>query len=437
MIDSAERLLQQLIRFDTTNPPGGERACIEFIRELLENAGIAVTILARDPERPNLLARLSGSGAAPPLLLYGHVDVVTTVGQQWEHPPFSGEIIDGNVWGRGALDMKGGVAMMLAAFLDAAARSDLPRDIVLAIVSDEEAGGTLGARFLVDEHAGRFAGIRHAIGEFGGFTLHMGGRKFYPIMVGEKRFCRVRMSLRGPGGHGSLPVAGGTVGRLGLLLQQLDRTPLPIRITPVVRTMIETIAGGLPTLQGIVLRRLLNPRLAPALLRLPGPLASSFSALLRNTVSPTIISAGSKINVIPSEAHVELDARLLPGATATELRAQLAAIVGPEVEIAIDEDDDVSPASPDMGLFERLASIIRALDPEGIPVPLLLPAVTDGRHFARLGIQTYGFLPMNLPAGLDFMRLIHAANERIPVEALRFGARALSMVVTGASAEEI
>lgn len=431
--DSPELLLQQLIRFDTTNPPGNESGCIEFIRGLLEGEGVDVTILARDPARPNLIARLRGTGSAPPLLLYGHVDVVTTEGEQWEHRPFGGEIIDGSVWGRGALDMKGGVAMMLSAFLDAAGRTDLPRDIVLAIVSDEEAGGHLGARFLVDEHAGQFAGIRHAIGEFGGFTLHMGGRRFYPIMVAEKRFCRVTMSVRGAGGHGSLPVPGGAVGRLGLLLQQLDRTPLPIHITPVVRTMVEAIADGLPAVQGLVLRRLLNPRLAPALLRLPGPLARSFSPLLRNTVAPTIVAAGSKINVIPSEARVELDTRLLPGGTADDLRRELQAIVGSDVEIAIDEDDHASPASPDMEMFDELASIIRTLDPEGLPVPLLLPAVTDGRHFARLGIQTYGFLPMNLPPDLDFSRLIHAANERIPVEALRFGARAMGMVVGGRS----
>ena len=164
-------LLQHLIRFDTTNPPGDEADCIAYIRDVLADAGISATILARDPARPNLVARLAGRGEAPPLLLYGHVDVVTTAGQTWSHPPFAGDVADGAIWGRGALDMKGGVAMMLAAFLRAAAEHDpLPGDVIFAALADEENWGDYGARYLVDEHADLFRGVRYAIGEIGGFT---------------------------------------------------------------------------------------------------------------------------------------------------------------------------------------------------------------------------------------------------------------------------
>ncbi len=200
-------LLQNLIRFDTTNPPGNELACIQYINDLLKDAGIVSNIVARIPERPNLIARLKGEGNAPPLLLYGHVDVVTTEGQKWTYPPFEGKIVDGFVWGRGALDMKGGVAMLLAAFLKAKAEDiPLPGDVYFAAVADEEAGDDFGVRYLVDEHPDLFQGIRYAFGEFGGFNLSVGGKRFYPIMVAEKQTCWMNATFTGPGGHGSMPM---------------------------------------------------------------------------------------------------------------------------------------------------------------------------------------------------------------------------------------
>ncbi len=183
-------MLRRLIQFDTTNPPGREAACVGYINDLLTAAGFETTLLARDPERPNLVARLAGEGNAPPLLLYGHVDVVTTAGQVWQHPPFEGRLVDGYVWGRGALDMKGGVAMLLSAFLRARAEGLRPSgDVVLAILCDEEADGDHGARFMVERHAGLFDGVRYAIGEFGGFTMPVGGRTFYPIQ-GDRPWAR-------------------------------------------------------------------------------------------------------------------------------------------------------------------------------------------------------------------------------------------------------
>src|SRR6266568_4150158 len=179
-------LLQQLIRFNTTNPPGNEAECITYIKDLLTEAGVQTSIIARDPARPNLLARFKGQGNASPLLLQGHVDVVTTENQRWQYPPFEGKEVDGYIWGRGALDMKGGVAMMLAAFLHAKAEGvSLPGDVVLAVLSDEEAGGNYGAKYLVEQHADVFQDVHYAISEFGSFPLYLGGRKFYPIQVAE------------------------------------------------------------------------------------------------------------------------------------------------------------------------------------------------------------------------------------------------------------
>lgn len=422
-------LLRRLIQFDTTNPPGNEAECISFINGLLTEAGVETTILGQTPERPNLIARLHGRGSASPLLLYGHVDVVTTANQQWQHPPFAGEVIDGFVWGRGALDMKGGVAMMLAAFLRAKREAlHLSGDVVLAIVCDEEAGGDLGSKYLVENHPDLFEGIRYAIGEFGGFALYAGKQRFYPIMVAEKQMCWLKATVRGPGGHGSIPVRGGAMAKLSRLLQRLDRNRLPVHVSPVARLMFKTIASASGGLRGLILGQLTNPLLADRVLNALGERGRSFDPLLHNTVSPTILHGSSKFNIIPSEVSVELDGRLLPGYGPDELISELTRIVGDELEIEVVRHDP-GPPEPDMGLFDLLADVLRQADQNGIPVPLLLGAVSDARFFSRLGIQTYGFLPMPLPEDFDFAQTIHAADERIPVESVGFGANAIYEVL--------
>jgi len=418
-------LLQRLIRFDTTNPPGNEAECIEFVRGLLADAGCETEVYAREPDRPNLVTRLRGTGSAPPLLLYGHVDVVTTAGQPWTRPPFGGELVDGYVWGRGALDMKGGVAMLVSAFLRAQTEGLRPRgDVILAILSDEEAGGDFGARFLVEEHPHVFDGVRHALGEFGGFSLELGGKRFYPIQVAEKQLCWLKVTLRGPGGHGALINRGGTMARLGKFLLALDRMPLPVHITPAASEFVRGVAAELSGRQRIALQALLRPRLTDRALRLMGDRARTTEPMLRNTVNATIVHGGDKINVVPTEIELELDGRLLPGLRPDDLIGELRKVVGEDPEIELLRHDP-GPSDPDMTLFETLADVLRELDPEGIPVPLLQVGVTDGRFFSRLGIQTYGFLPMRLPADFAFLGLIHAADERIPAEAVDFGTEAI------------
>lgn len=424
-------LLQSLIRFDTTNPPGNEAQCVEFIRGLLRDAGLEATVLAKSSLRPNLVARLKGRGSSPPLLLYGHVDVVTTANQAWQHPPFEARIVDGFLWGRGALDMKGGIAMMLAAVMRAGSEGlELPGDVVLAIVSDEEAGGDFGAKFLVEAHPHLFDGVRHALGEFGGFSFTIAGRRFYPIMVAEKQMCWLRGTVRGPGGHGAMPVRGAAMARLAEVIRRLERRRLPVHVTPTARLMFESIASALPATTAFVLRSLLNPRLTESLLRLLGSQGAAFDPLFHNTASLTVLKASDKINVIPSEISFEIDGRLLPGYHPDDMIAELGAVLGSQVELHLIRHDPC-PAKPDMSLFQDLGAILREADPEGTPVPLLLTAVTDARFFSRLGIQTYGFLPMKLPTGFDFARTIHGTDERIPVDALEFGTAAILKAMQG------
>ena len=426
--DRPAELLSRLLRFDTSNPPGDEHECIGWIRGLLEELGCEVTIVAAQERRPNLIARLPGAGAAAPLLLQGHVDVVAARGE-WLHPPFGGEEHDGYLWGRGALDMKGGVAMMLAAFMRAkAAGRTPPGDVILCLLADEEAGSDLGAGYLVKEHAQLFQGVRYAIGEFGGFSMPIAGRTFYPIMVSEKQVCWTRARFHGPAGHGSMPLADTAMGRMGRLLRSLDGRRLPVHVPAVTRAMIEAIAAELPAPLALGLRGLLRPRITDRLLDALGERGRVFDPLLHNTASPTIVAGGEKINVIPSEVELEIDCRLLPGMKPEHVFAELRAHSGVEMELEAYRFEP-APGEPDMGLFGMLSDVLREQDPSARPVPMLLPGVTDGRFFSTLGIQTYGFLPMQMPSDLRFMSLIHAENERLPAAAVEFGTSALERVL--------
>ena len=418
-------ILQNLIRFDTTNPPGKEAECIEYINHMIQSANIDTRVLYKDPTRPNLICRLEGKGNAPPLLLYGHVDVVTTAGQVWQYPPFEGRIVDGILWGRGALDMKGAVAMMLCAFLRAKyENTHLAGDVVLCIMSDEEAGGSFGTKFLVENHADYFKGIRYAISEFGGFSFYFKGKKFFPIEVIQKQVCSIKATVRSRSGHGALVMKGGAMAKLARMLNQLDKKYLPVHITPVVHTLVEKMASALPFTGKMVMRQALNPLFTDSVLRLLGEKGRNFIPMFRNTANATIVRGGDKVNVLPSEIEVMLDGRLLPGCGPENIIREIKEIIDDDIELEVIRYDP-GPLEPDMGLFDTLAAVLRTLDPEGIPIPYLLSASTDARFFSKIGIQTYGFIPMQLPESLDFSRLIHAADERIPVEALTFGSEAI------------
>jgi acetylornithine deacetylase/succinyl-diaminopimelate desuccinylase-like protein len=422
-------LLQRLIRFNTTNPPGNEAECIHYIDTLLTEAGFQTILLANDPARPNLIARLAGQGNARPLLLQGHIDVVTTEKQDWQQPPFEGKIVDNYLWGRGTLDMKGGVAMMLAALLRAKAEgTSLPGDVVLTLLSDEEAGGDDGAKFLVEQYAELFKDIRYALGEFGGFSITIGGKKFYAIQVLEKQVCWMKATLSGPGGHASLPMRNGATAKLGRLLQQLNQHRLPVHIIETTHQMLQTISATIGGPHAEQFGQLLDPARTDATLDALSEQRQIIDPILHNTVNVTIIRGGNQINVIPSEIVLEMDGRLLPGYTPDDMLAELRAILTDEVKIEIVRHDQ-GRAQPDMGLFDTLATVLREADPGSVPIPFLTPVVTDGRFFSRLGIQTYGFLPLNLPAGFDFLQTVHAADERVPVAAIESGTQAIFEVL--------
>ena len=426
-------LLRTLVRFDTTNPPGDEADCIGYLDGLLREGGLSTTLLAKDPKRPNLVARLPGRGDAPGLVLQGHVDVVTTANQTWRHDPFAADLVDGLVWGRGSLDMKSGVTMMTCAVLRAAAEGRSPAgDIVLTIMSDEEAGSDYGARFLTEEHPEQFDGAKYALGEGGGSAQYLGDQRFYPLMVAEKQVCWLRARLTGPGGHGSTPLRDGAMARLGQLLTTLNSNRLPVHITPVMEQMLPALAEPAPHhLASTVMALLDSARTDATLDQMAAdgvPQARTFDALLHNTVNATVVEGGIKTNVIPSEILLELDGRVLPGFTSDDLIAELHTLLGDDLKIDIIRHDP-GRLDVDMSLFPLLKGIVEELDPHGVVIPSMVGGFTDGRMFSRLGIQNYGFLPLKLPPGTNFGATVHAADERVPVEAVEFGLRAIDTLL--------
>jgi len=436
--DRPVELLQALVRFDTTNPPGDERDCVEWVESLLASAGFSTETYANDPDRPNLVARLSG-GDAPALMLYGHVDVVPTEGQDWTHPPFDAVVDDGFVWGRGTLDMKGGVAMMLAAALRAAREgTDLAGDLVVMVLSDEEAGGDEGAEFVAREHPEVFEDVEYALGEFGGFSMDVAGQTLYPIQTNEKVVCWSQLTFHGPGGHASRGSRGGAMVDMARAVQALDDSRLPVHVTPSVEEMIERMADELGGAVGDSLRDLLDPEKTDEVLDALGDAGRMLDPILHNTAAPTVVRGGDKENVLPAEVSLTLDCRLLPGQTDEDVERELRGLIPDDVEFDFEVVRyEPFPADADMGLFDLLADTLEAADPGAAAVPYVLQAGTDARHLASAGVQSYGFTPMKLPPDFELMEMAHAADERIPVEAVGFGADLIFEVLERYDAEAI
>ncbi|MHB8574739.1 MAG: M20/M25/M40 family metallo-hydrolase [Dehalococcoidia bacterium] len=422
--DEAVRLLQQLLRIDTTNPPGNELAAAEMLAELLAREGLEPRVLAPEPGRASVVARLAGRGERGPLLLQGHTDVVPADPDEWTRPPFSGDLADGCIWGRGALDMKGTVIMQLLAVLLAKRLGIRPRgDVIFCAVADEEAGGFKGAGWLVDEHP-ELVRAELAIGEVGGFTLFMGGERFYPIQVTEKVGCQVRLRMSGASGHGSQPIRDGAMAKTGRVLEALTRRRLPTHLTPIAEQFIRGLAVAAPQLLA-----LLDPNRTDGALAELGEGAGMFEAIISNTAVPTVVHGGSKTNVIPGSVEITLDGRLLPGQTEAGFLAELKAIVGEDAEVIGVRHTPSHTEAPATGYFDELAGIITEREPGARVLPSLLSGITDARHFARLGTVCYGFAPVQLRPDMPFWTLFHGADERIPVEGLQFGLQALFSAV--------
>jgi acetylornithine deacetylase/succinyl-diaminopimelate desuccinylase-like protein len=301
--------------------------------------------------------------------------------------------------------------------------------VILAVVPDEEVGGAYGTRFLVDEHPDVFAGVRYALGEAGGFTFHMSGRRLYPIQVAEKQACQLTVTFRGAGGHGSFRHTGGAMGKLGAALHRIEHRRLPVHVVPPVRLMLSSMADALPRSQGLVFRRLLTPALTDAVLGiLPAAARTALDPLLHDNVSPTMVRGGTKHNVIPGEVELVLDGRVLPGRPVQSFVAEVRDLVGGDAEIRVDAFEPY-PATLDTGLLDLLGAALVEGDGGAVPVPYVTMATTDARHLVRLGIQTYGYTPMRLPAGYDFARMAHGADERIPVDAVAWGTDRLYRVL--------
>ncbi|MEU7086958.1 M20/M25/M40 family metallo-hydrolase [Streptomyces achromogenes] len=429
-------LTRRLIRYDTTNPPGDEAACVRYVAELLAAAGVETRLLGREPNRPNLVARVPGRGEAPPLLLHAHVDVVPTEGQPWTRDPFAGEVVDGEVWGRGAVDMKGQLAMMLDALLTLRAGGRAPAgDVLLAVVCDEEAGSAAGAKFLVNEHPGLFDGVRYAIGEDGGATLSLGGQtRFHPVVVAEKRACWVRAVLHGTAGHASrVTDHTGAAYKLTRLLDAIADGGLDVLLTPAVELMLKELEKTLPAVEAArVAAFRADPSDASRLAGFDDRDIRYLRSVVRHTVNATVIHGGTKTNVLPSEISVELDGRLLPGPFDTPgFLAELRARAGVEMDLEVLVEGEQMPQPRLGGFYHRLTEVLRQHDPDGVPVPMVTTASTDARLFPRLGIETYGWLPLRHRSGTSYRDMLHVADERIAVDALEFGARCYHDLLLG------
>lgn len=434
--DEVVEHLRNLIRINTVNPPGNELAAARYISDVLQSEGIPSEIIESAPERANLVASLPGSGkGGKPLMLSAHLDVVAVDPEMWTHDPFGGEVADGFLWGRGAIDMKNMAAMQLVVMLLLKRQGvKLSRELKLVCVADEEAGSEMGSQFLVEKHPEKID-AEYCITEVGGFTMHLDRGTIYPIQVSEKGICWMRLHARGEPGHGSMPHSHMATVKLAAAVAKLGSVRLPQHNTPVVENFIRTIASFTKTPGNLVLPQLLNRRLGGPLLNVVDRQdpwqAAALNAMLRNTVSPTIYQGGKKVNVIPSHASVDLDGRLIPGQTSDDMIRELRDIIGDDYEIEILKyaPGDVFPT--DTPLYRAITGTIRRFDPDALPVPYMITGFTDAFCYHRLGIKCYGFTPVKMPPGLVFSRLYHGHDERIPVDGLGWGTQVLYELVAG------
>ncbi|MFF9813463.1 M20/M25/M40 family metallo-hydrolase [Streptomyces sp. NPDC014006] len=421
-LDEVVDFTSGLIRIDTTNRGGGdcrERPAAEYAAERLAGAGLEPVLLERTPGRTNVVARIEGTDpSADALLLHGHLDVVPAEARDWSVHPFSGEVRDGVVWGRGAVDMKNMDAMILAVVRAWAREGFRPRrDIVVAFTADEEASAEDGSGFLADHHPHLFEGCTEGVSESGAFTFHDGsGRQIYPIAAGERGTGWLKLTARGRAGHGSKVNAENAVTRLAAAVTRIGEHSWPTRLTPTVRAALTELA----TLYGV------EPDLGDvdALLAKLGPAAQLVEATVRNSANPTMLDAGYKVNVIPGEAVAHIDGRHLAGHE-DEFRATLDDLTGPDVDWAFHHHEVALQAPVDSPTYAKMRAAVEEFAPEGHVVPYCMSGGTDAKQFSRLGITGYGFTPLKLPEGFDYQALFHGVDERVPVEALHFGVRVL------------
>lgn len=415
------RVAQDLIRFDTTNWGGGraagEREAAEYVGAYLEALGLHPEYFEPIPRRTNVMARVAGRNPdKPALVLHGHLDVVPAVAEDWSVDPFAGQIRDGMLWGRGAVDMKDMDAMILTSVAEILRAGEQPeRDLILVFFADEENGGIEGSHLVVTERPEWFAGATEAISEVGGYSIAVGDRRAYLLQVGEKALVWLRLRARGRAGHGSRVHPDNAVTRLAEAVAALGRTEWPVQLTATTATMLEALRDLSETEES-------DP---DALATLTGPAEGFIRSTLRTTTNPTGLTAGYKHNVIPDAAEALIDVRTLPGEE-NEALADIRRIVGDDVEIEI-VVRDIGLEVPFSGdLVDAMVDALGRADP-GVPViPYLMGGGTDNKALSSLGIAGYGFAPLRLPADLDFTGMFHGVDERVPLDALVFGQRVLT-----------
>ena len=452
--DELVEALRTLIRIPSVNPapePGGdgELQVARQLASMLADAGLDPEVVEPFPGRGSVHARLRGDGTGgEPLLLLSHLDVVPAPAERWSHDPFAADIADGYIYGRGAVDMKGMVALELEVIrlLAAAARASgrdpasdpvpgLRRDVLFTVTADEEAGGREGAGWLVDNRAD-WLQAAGALNECGGVSFTVGGRRLYPIQVAEKGFSVYRITVRGTWGHGSMPRDDNAAVLAASVIARLA-APGPVRVTPVMARFLEAAAAVLPSGPAHALRGLLDPDPAAAEAALAAACEPMYvrtlRALLRDTISPDVVHAGIKYNVIPGEAIIEIDCRILPGTTEAEALAGVVERLGPDLAPVCEVEHVIFGApveSPtDSPLYDLLVDTVIGHDPEGVPLPVMVPFATDAKHTARLGVPTYGFSPLQLAPDERFLERFHGVDERIGLDALRWGLPVLYDVV--------
>ncbi|WP_416952524.1 M20/M25/M40 family metallo-hydrolase [Nocardioides sp. T5] len=413
------QLCQDLIGIDTSNygtdDGPGERKAAEHVAALLDEVGIGAEIIEGRPGRANVVARWGGGDGRPPLLLHGHLDVVPAEASDWQVDPFAGEIKDGQVWGRGAVDMKDFDAMLLSVVRARATAGAAPdREVVLCFTADEEAGGHHGAGILVDQHADWFADCTEAVGEVGGFSATVRGRRVYLIEAAEKGMAWMRLTARGRAGHGSMINDDNAVTRLAGAVARIGAHRWPVRLTPTMEVLLATV-GELAGTEA-------TPDNAEALVEEFGDAARMLGAVIRNTANPTMLRAGYKTNVIPTDAQATVDGRFLPGYE-DEFFATLRELAGDGIEIDFESHQQPWETPYDGDLVDAMTRSLIAEDPDALVAPYTMSGGTDAKHFRKLGMRSYGFAPLRLPADLDFTALFHGVDERVPVDALEFGAR--------------
>jgi acetylornithine deacetylase/succinyl-diaminopimelate desuccinylase-like protein len=419
--DEVATLCSDLIRIDTTNRGDhsgpGERKAAEHVAALLAEVGLEASIYESHPGRASVVTRIKGTDPSrPALLIHGHLDVVPADPSDWAVHPFSGEVKDGEVWGRGAVDMKDMDAMILAVIRQRVRQNrPPPRDVVLAFLADEEAGGVWGARYLADSHRAEFDGVTEAIGEVGGFSATLGGQRLYLLQTAEKGMAWLRLSARGPAGHGSMRATRNVVTELAETVARIGRHEWPIRLAPAAQAFLDAAAETLGIGPGAGPREVLEQL---------GPLARMIGATVSNTSNPTVLNAGYKVNVVPGLATADVDCRFVPG-YGDELLAGIDGLLGPGVQREFIHHDIAVETEFDGPLCTAMTGALLAADPSARVVPYCLSGGTDAKSFSRLGIRCFGFAPLRLPADLDFFGMFHGVDERVPVTALQFGVRVL------------